>query len=884
MKKVLASILMVSAFAGTIAIATVQTPTIHKSTKATNYQLELSASNGRITSNDTGVTISTASTQLGNTFSFKHNGLNAAAGKFATFTSEGYLIAHQGVNGLLSVDSEYTGSTLYISFATYGLEEDGDWSKEVALTGEINAPSGYHFFRIRNKNGTTNVSSITINYDCSGLIQDSDIRVYTPVSEGRGYIYSWDAEGQHSGTWPGTAMDNDGEWYFYTFSNMDFINLIFNDGNGSQTSDLSVNGCGDHYYKDGTWFGYNPSNTLNIYVDKSYGQSIYTWDAKGNQLSGNWPGSVMEEESQWYTYTLSDVSFANVIFSDNGANQTADLSINGGGNHYYYNNEWYTVNPKNNLFVFCDKRFDTNVNIYTWNHIDNQDVLYTGTWPGTAMLDYNDDWYYYQVPVGSCNIIFNGPSGQTADMSISGGGKHYYLVDPNTKQGEWHDIEPDLSDSSGLRILHCFDWSMANIQSRLDEIKAAGFDAVQTSPLQMPKDYNAYYAQYESTNWWKLYQPVSFSVGNAWLGNVSSLTSLCTAAKAKGIKVIVDVVANHMANNGDGEGNYALSPEVQYYEADIYNNSATTLHQYHHSIDDASIKNTVWGNMGMPDLNTANATVQNRVYNYLKQLIDCGVTGFRFDAAKHIETSEDGEWSSDFWKNTLGAAKSYAKSKSVDIFAYGEMLETTALRPYSNYTNHAYMNAMTDASLQIGYLSHIDGGTSYYDSRYDTGLLATKNVVWGESHDTYMNGWGNTNPDNTGVTQAVVDRVYALMAARNKVNLLYFARPSGTIGVPNAQNTWTSTIVDASNEFHNLMEGNEESHSSNGNSISCVERSGTIDGAVIVNSNAVNGTISLDNIDNGAYTDLITGSTYTVSNHRLTVSGIKTLVLVQQVA
>ena len=40
----------------------------------------------------------------------------------------------------------------------------------------------------------------------------------------------------------------------------------------------------------------------------------------------------------------------------------------------------------------------------------------------------------------------------------------------------------------GSAILHCFDWSYNNIRTALPDIAAAGYTAVQTSPVQRPKD------------------------------------------------------------------------------------------------------------------------------------------------------------------------------------------------------------------------------------------------------------------------------------------------------------------------------------------------------------------------------------------------------------
>lgn len=45
----------------------------------------------------------------------------------------------------------------------------------------------------------------------------------------------------------------------------------------------------------------------------------------------------------------------------------------------------------------------------------------------------------------------------------------------------------------GGAVLHCFDWSYNNIKANLAAIAAAGYTAVQTSPVQSPKDYSSSY-------------------------------------------------------------------------------------------------------------------------------------------------------------------------------------------------------------------------------------------------------------------------------------------------------------------------------------------------------------------------------------------------------
>lgn len=85
-------------------------------------------------------------------------------------------------------------------------------------------------------------------------------------------------------------------------------------------------------------------------------------------------------------------------------------------------------------------------------------------------------------------------------------------------------------------ILHCFDWKYNDIKAELPNIAAAGFTSVQTSPAQRDDTFGV---------WYMLYQPQSFSVTTNALGSKAELQALCDEAEKYGIKVIVDVVANH---------------------------------------------------------------------------------------------------------------------------------------------------------------------------------------------------------------------------------------------------------------------------------------------------------------------------------------------------
>ena len=110
--------------------------------------------------------------------------------------------------------------------------------------------------------------------------------------------------------------------------------------------------------------------------------------------------------------------------------------------------------------------------------------------------------------------------------------------------------------------LHCWNWSYNNIRKYMKDIAAAGFTSIQTSPVQQPKDYFWEGVAYGNVgipdgtggyegNWWKAYQPVTFSIcdnGHTWYGTKAEFKAMCDEAEKYGVRVIVDIVANHMGN------------------------------------------------------------------------------------------------------------------------------------------------------------------------------------------------------------------------------------------------------------------------------------------------------------------------------------------------
>lgn len=430
-------------------------------------------------------------------------------------------------------------------------------------------------------------------------------------------------------------------------------------------------------------------------------------------------------------------------------------------------------------------------------------------------------------------------------------------------------------------MLHAFNWSYNTIKENLPAIAAAGYTTVQTSPVQQPKDYST--SGDVTGQWWKLYQPISFHIAEqSWLGTKDDLKSLCDEADKYGIKIICDIVSNHIANADEARPD-SVSNQVKKYEPEFYKKRRTYTRTYKGDANDSSVQAVVQGHVSKcPDLVTNDTAVQTYIVNLLKECIDCGVDGFRFDAAKHIETEDDGEYASDYWKNITSSASSYYTQKTGDdLYIYGEILNNCgADRSYSSYTR--YIN-VTDNRTGDAVLYNVTKGkaSTATNAKYKSGVAASNAVLWAESHDTYEGSSGSSGFSNTaGISDENVVKAWAIVASRKDSTALFFARPgTALMGGVSTDTTYKSTAVSEINKFHNLFVGQSEKLGSSGD-IAYVAR-GT-SGIVLSNCKGTNASVSISGtgLADGKYTDTVSGAEFTVANGVLTGSIGKTGVAV----
>ena len=421
-------------------------------------------------------------------------------------------------------------------------------------------------------------------------------------------------------------------------------------------------------------------------------------------------------------------------------------------------------------------------------------------------------------------------------------------------------------------ILHAWMWSFNTITEHMDEIAEAGYTSIQTEPMSKIKEVPANGKKF-TENWYYVYQPANTSIGNFVVGTEADLKKMTAAAHAHGIRIIVDVVANHFTADWN-----AIDPDWQNPE-------------YFHDKNACKGRDINYSNrwevthcqlLGLWDLNTANKTVESRMHDFLKTAVDDGVDGFRFDAGKHVELPGEFD-NSTYWDVILQNGAQYQ---------YGEVLQGDPGLDYKAYAalyakygkggggatasdyGKAIRGALKDKNLNAGNLNSLRGA----------GIADDHLVTWVESHDNYANG----DKESTYLTSEQIRFGWAIVGARKGGAPLFFNRPKDSGGnKPQFAETsqlgdagddeWKKPEVVAVNQFRNAMDGEDEYLRNCGaNSCLMVERyikDGNFknDGVTITNmgdTQELSGTAT--NLDDGTYKDQVSGGTITVSGGKIT--------------
>ena len=437
-------------------------------------------------------------------------------------------------------------------------------------------------------------------------------------------------------------------------------------------------------------------------------------------------------------------------------------------------------------------------------------------------------------------------------------------------------------DMKNGAILHAWMWSFNTIKNNMKAIAEAGYTSVQTEPMSAIKANPANGKKF-AENWYYVYQPTDTTIGNFVVGSEQDLKDMCAEAHKYGVRIIVDVVANHFTSDWNAIGS-------DWKDTSLFHSRTNCPGKNGDEIN--------YGNrwqvthchlLGLWDINTENQTAANKMKDFLVEAVNDGVDGFRFDAAKHVELPDEFPQHSVYWETIL---------KNGAQYQYGEVLQGDNGLNYTGYTNmftqyssdgggatasdygKTVRSAITSGSLNAGNLMSLRNGGAKDDQL----------VTWVESHDNYANG----DKESTYLNDYQLRMGWAIVGSRAGGAPLYFNRPVGS-GGNNAQfaeqsqlgdagdNMWKDKAVVAVNHFRNKMNGNSEylRNCQGQNSCLMIERyakdgKADDDGVVIANMGGdVNLAGSDTTLDNGTYTDQVNGGTITVSGGKITAGTAK---------
>ncbi|XP_050028738.2 pancreatic alpha-amylase-like [Dermacentor andersoni] len=191
-------------------------------------------------------------------------------------------------------------------------------------------------------------------------------------------------------------------------------------------------------------------------------------------------------------------------------------------------------------------------------------------------------------------------------------------------------------------IVHLFEWRFDDIAEECETfLGPRGYGGVQTSPVN---EHGIVFGATDKRPWYERYQPVSYKIGTR-SGNETQFRDMVRRCNGAGVRVYVDVVINHMTgaleiNKGTAGSTFNYNefsyPAVPYGPDDFHRKEQCgTKSGGIESYGDAQqVRNCEL--VGLRDLDHGREHVRAKVAEFLNQLIEFGVAGFRVDAAKHM--------------------------------------------------------------------------------------------------------------------------------------------------------------------------------------------------------------------------------------------------------
>lgn len=253
-----------------------------------------------------------------------------------------------------------------------------------------------------------------------------------------------------------------------------------------------------------------------------------------------------------------------------------------------------------------------------------------------------------------------------------------------------------------MRIIHFFNWRLDDIVPNLESVKRQGFDAVQLNPIQPLKEDGL-------KEWWMSYQPIALDIGN-YFGSKEELEYLCHVCRELGLLPIQDVVINHTGSSLNDNFTPHEKVDERLRNNPDYWRPKKTVTDWNNR--DEVIHNCI----NLPGLNVYNPDVEDMIVEFLNKLVDCGIEGFRFDAAKSIGLPSEGYR---FWPNIIYRLKKYG------LFLYGEVIFEEKKAILDEYAQYMHVLGNYDGSDPNSMVKFVESHDSYLS---DDRLGYTRNM------------------------------------------------------------------------------------------------------------------------------------------------------------
>ncbi|MGD1863054.1 MAG: alpha-amylase family glycosyl hydrolase [Phormidesmis sp.] len=268
-----------------------------------------------------------------------------------------------------------------------------------------------------------------------------------------------------------------------------------------------------------------------------------------------------------------------------------------------------------------------------------------------------------------------------------------------------------VKDEPPTAIYHAFNQNYADIENYACGLAGKGYSHLQISPAQRSNP---------GPEWWKRYQPYDLSVIEG-LGSEDDLRQLISTAHSCDLKIIADVVFNHMANLDGGEDFEDLSKYPNLTPEDFHTNLSNVGARpcsINYSDGNRDSEMNCWLG-GLPDLKfTDNVkTIQKA---HLRLLLDLGVDGFRFDSAKHMPTNVLNEYINYINQQSRGNAWNYLEVINDDDTIGEDYSWVAAVSDFVLY------NDMKEIFTQDGDLRSLPAAA----------LDDSRSITFGNNHDT----------------------------------------------------------------------------------------------------------------------------------------------------